>query len=73
MSEKKIINPSFENWTNNNRDLLRNYKGKWIAYNKSGIVATADSFLKLSRAASRKTKDYISYYVSPDMDEVRIL
>ncbi|MEO8151415.1 MAG: aspartyl protease family protein [Bacteroidia bacterium] len=71
MEEKKIINPSFKNWTNNNRELLRKYKGKWIGYTKNGIIASDVSFLKMTRMAEKQTDDYISYFVSPDMDEFR--
>ena len=51
--------PTINNWVNDNKEMLRAHKGKWIAYNESGLIA------------SEPTNDYIVYFVNPYMFGVR--
>ncbi len=63
---KKIINPSFENWVNNNRALLEKYKGKWVALTEeSGIVASNKSLEETEIEANKITKKAFYYFVNP--------
>ena len=64
---------NLSNWTNENRDLLRNYKGEYIAYNESGLIAHSKTLKSLMTKAEKVTKNYFYYYVSPYMDKIRIL
>ena len=64
--EKKIINPSFENWVNNNRDLLKKYKGNWVAFNEElGVVASKKTLDETEKEAAKITTAVIYYYVNP--------
>ena len=64
--EKKIINPSFENWVNNNRDLLKKYKGNWVAFNEElGVVASKKTLEETEKEAAKTTTAVIYYYVNP--------
>jgi Family of unknown function (DUF5678)/Aspartyl protease len=63
--ENKIINNSVHNWVNNNRDLLRQYKGKWIAYNEKGLLLSDDTLKSLCEKADKITSDYIVYFIDP--------
>ena len=64
-------NPKINNWVNDNKDLLHIHKGKWIAYNATGLIASAPSLDAVCQAASLITNDYIVYFVNPDMFGVR--
>ena len=64
-------NPKINNWVNDNKDLLHIHKGKWIAYNETGLIASAPSLDAVCQAASLVTNDYIVYFVNPDMFGVR--
>jgi Family of unknown function (DUF5678) len=59
--ENKIINNSVHNWVNNNRDLLRQYKGKWIAYNESGLLLHDDTLKSLCERVEKQP--WITSYI----------
>ena len=61
------------NWTNENRELIRKYMDNYIAFNETGVVAFAKTLKSLRTKADKLKVRYIVYYVSPSMDEVRIL
>jgi len=63
---QKIINPSFENWINNNRELLYKYRGKWVAYNEGGLIANDSTLSGLRALADMLADRYIVYYVHPE-------
>ena len=63
---KKIINPSIHNWVNNNAELLRNYRGQWVAHNAETVLAAADSGETLMRIIKEKgITNYVLLYVQP--------
>ncbi len=39
---KKNINSSTHNWINNNKEILRQYRGKWIAHNDTEVLVFAE-------------------------------
>ncbi len=58
MSEN-IINKSRHNWINNNKELLRQYRGKWIAHNETEVLAAAEKGEVLMEIVrERKIKEY---------------
>lgn len=62
---EKIINTSISNWVNNNRELLLKHKGKWIAFNESGLIAVHDSLAELRVLADSIAAKYAVYFVNP--------
>jgi hypothetical protein len=58
MSEYKINN-SVRNWINNNKEFLRQYRGKWIAHNENDVLASAEKGEDLMRIlAEKKIEEY---------------
>jgi Aspartyl protease/Family of unknown function (DUF5678) len=64
---EKIINPSLNNWVNNNRQLLLKYKGKWVAFNKDGLIHSAPDLKQLRSTIQKEIKKYAVYYVHPQI------
>lgn len=62
---EKIINPSIDNWVNNNRELLLKHKGKWIAFNENELIAVHDTLAELRILANSITTKYLVYFVNP--------
>ena len=61
--DKIIINPDFENWVNNNRELLRKYKGNWVAFTEEeGLVASKKTLQETQEEALRVTSFRTVYY-----------
>ncbi len=71
---KKIINASVHNWVNNNLEMLKAFKGKWIAYTmEDNLIAAAESLSELSAIAEKKSRAFVVFFVNPAMYRVRIL
>lgn len=66
-----IPNNALANWVNNNRDQLRAFLGKWIAYTEQGIIANGSTLDEVCAIADKKTKNYIVYFVNQDVFNVR--
>ena len=65
-TNRKIINPSFENWVNNNREFLRKYAGNWVAFNEElGFIASAKTLNETEAEALKQTSKIAFYYVNP--------
>ena len=65
-TNRKIINPSFENWVNNNRELLRKYAGNYVAFNEElGFIASGKTLDETEAEALKVTTKMIFYYVNP--------
>lgn len=65
-TNKKIINPSFDNWVNNNREFLRKYKGNWVAFNEElGFIASKKTLKETEEEALKVTSKMAFYYVNP--------
>jgi Aspartyl protease len=63
---KEIINPSIHNWVNNNRSLLKPYKGMWIAHNADAVVASAKTGTALIEIIqAQEIHNYTIAYVHP--------
>lgn len=60
-----INNQNIQNWINHNRETLRLHKGEWIAYNETGLIASAETLALLRSKADQITTDYIVYFVDP--------
>ena len=63
--------PTINNWVNDNKEMLRAHKGKWIAYNESGLIASEPTLDAACKSADLITNDYIVYFVNPYMFGVR--
>ena len=65
--DKIIINPDFENWVNNNRELLRKYKGNWVAFTEEeGLVASKKTLQETEEEALKVTSfRTVYYFVNP--------
>jgi hypothetical protein len=63
---KEIINPSIHNWVNNNRSLLKPYKGMWIAHNADAVVASAKTGIALIEIIqAQEIQNYTIAYIHP--------
>ena len=63
---KKVINSSIHNWINNNKEILRQYRGKWIAHNDTEVLAFAEKGEDLMRILKEKMiENYTLAYVQP--------
>lgn len=63
--------PKINNWVNDNKELLRAHKGKWVAYTETELIASKSTLDALLQSASLITSDYVVYFVNPDMFNVR--
>ena len=65
--DKIIINPDFENWVNNNRELLRKYKGNWVAFTEEEGLVASKKTLHETQEDARKITSYrtVFYFVNP--------
>ncbi len=52
---------------NDNKEMLRAHRGKWIAYNESGLLASESTLDAVCKSASLVTNDYIAYFVNTDI------
>lgn len=65
-TNRKIINPDFENWVNNNREFLRKYKGNWVTFNEElGFIAAGKTLDEAEAKALKVTTKMVFYYVNP--------
>ena len=65
-TNRKIVNPSFDNWVNNNRELLRKYAGNYVAFNEElGFIASGKTLEEAEVEALKVTAKMIFYYVNP--------
>jgi hypothetical protein len=65
-TNRKIINPDFENWVNNNRELLRKYVGNYVAFNEElGFIVSKKTFEETEEEALKIASNAILYYVNP--------
>ena len=65
-TNRKIINPSFDNWVNNNSELLRKYKGNWVAFNEElGFIASKKTLKETEEEALKIASKMVFYYVNP--------
>ena len=59
-------NISKQNWVNTHRDLLRKYRGKWIARNAETVLASAETGENLMQIIkNEEITDYVILYVQP--------
>jgi predicted aspartyl protease len=58
---KKIINPLPENWANNNRQLLRQYVGEWVAHDTQNVIAHHKDYAELLRLARMVAPNFVIY------------
>ncbi len=65
--DKIIINPDFDNWVNNNRELLRKYKGNWVAFTEEEGLVASKKTLHETEEEARKITSYrtVFYFVNP--------
>ena len=63
--------PKINNWVNDNKEMLRAHRGKWIAYNETGLIASELTLDAVCKSADIITNDYIVYFVNPYMFGVR--
>ena len=73
---KKVINSSIHNWINNNKEMLRQYRGKWIAHNDTEVLASAKKGEDLMRILDEKNiEKYTLAYLHPYLftEKIRIL
>ena len=69
-----MINDSIHNWVNNNKQRLRYYKRRYVAYNaEDGIIAYDDELQVLLNKANATTSDFAVHYVNPLSYRTRIL
>jgi Aspartyl protease len=65
-TNRKIINPDFDNWVNNNRELLRKYVGNYVAFNEElGFIVSKKTFEETEEEALKIASNAILYYVNP--------
>lgn len=63
---KKVINPSIQNWINNHKELLREYRGQWIAHDEVEVLAAAKKGEDLMRILEeKKIEKYTLVFVQP--------
>lgn len=62
---EKVINPGINNWVNNNKILLQQYRGMWVAFNETGIIAF-NSQLSTLRQQLEKSQQTLSFYRVPE-------
>ncbi len=73
---KKVINSSIHNWINNNKETLRQYRGKWIAHNEKEVLAFAEKGEDLIKIIEEKgVEKYTIAHIHPYLftKNVRIL
>ena len=62
----KVRNPSIRNWMNNHKEMLRQYRGQWIAHNEVEVVASAKKGEDLMRILEeKKIEKYTLAYIQP--------
>ena len=68
------ITKNKESWINQNIELLLQYKGNWIAFNKKkGLIAFDKELEALLTKAEKITKDFIVWHVNKNLGKPRAL
>ena len=73
---KEATNSSIHNWINNNKEMLRQYRGKWIAHNDTEVLAFAEKGEDLMKIVKEKRiEKYTIAHIHPFLftRNVRIL
>ena len=69
-----MINDYIHNWVNNNKQLLRYYKRKYVSYAaEDGIIDCDDEVQELIEKVNNIKSDFVVYYVNPLIYKIRIL
>jgi|GEM_PF-2125055 len=50
------------NWLNHNKELLRLYRGQWIAFTGEGLVAHNETIEGVRRKANEQIKEYLLFF-----------
>ena len=72
----KVKNPSRQNWMNNHKEMLRQYRGQWIAHNEVEVLASAKKGEDLMRILKeKKIEKYTLAYLHPYLftEKIRLL
>ncbi len=56
---------NIQNWVNLNKELLRSYKGEWIAYDETGFLTSAKTLDQVCQQAELVSQNYLVYFVDP--------
>ena len=62
---KEIVYNSPSEWLKNNRKLLGNFAGEWIAFTNSGVIIHNKSGRIVAQEARKTELDYSLKYVHP--------
>ncbi len=64
-NEHNLIFDAPEEWMKKNRNKLDEYSGKWIAFNKNGVISHNKDVRVTWEEAKRKNVEYVLKYVHP--------
>ena len=65
---------AYKSWINENKELLLNYKGNWIAYTyETGLLAYGKTLREVIEQAEKSTKDFIIWHVNEHFGQPRVL
>ena len=69
-----MINDYIHNWVNNNKQLLRYYKRKYVSYTaEDGIIDCDDELQELIEKAKTVKEDFAIYNANSFIHKIRIL
>ncbi len=64
----------YRSWINENKELLLQYKGNWIAYTyENGLLAYGQTLREVIEQAEKITTDFIIWHVNKHFGQPRVL